>query len=261
MAVERRCHGLAFSGGGIYAVGGLHNNNYAFVPLSAVELFSEDTCSLRTVSQMQTGRMEHATASLDGFIYVSGGLADGYHNLMTVERYDPEEDSWTFVAPMLETRKEHGMTALKGSLYAIGGYENKSSGERYDARRDKWYSEARLTLTKGRQYFGLTSLDGCLYAVGGFSNGTSAERFDPRDGHWASLPDMSHEKRVAASASIGGHVAVIGCSASGLSMELFNPIANRWQQATTPSGIRVASGFAVAWAPWSPDSLITNSNA
>ncbi len=186
----KRCYlGLAFSDGGIFAAGG-RVHNYGL--LDTVELFIEDSRSWRTVCPMETERWAHATASLDGLIYVSGGVANGY--LATVERYDPEDDSWKFVAPMSEDRDSHGMAALKGSLYAIGG-SGSSSGERYEPRRDKWYSEGRLTMRQGRHYFGLTDLDDCLYGVGGYAEKKSAERFDPREGHWASIPDMPHTAR------------------------------------------------------------------
>ncbi len=255
MARGRRQPSLAFSEGGVYAVGGESLTNGPSTTLDTVEVFSENSCSWRAVSPMQTMRWGHATAALDVFVYTSGGVAGG---VPKVGRYDPEDGSWKFVTPMSEARHWHGMAALKGSLYAIGGHRAKSSGERYEPRRDKWYSEGRLTMREGRERFGLTALDDCLYAVGGAGYKASAERFDPREGHWASIPDMSHGKFYTVSASIGGRVAAIGHSQGRLMMELFDLIANRWEDAVMMD--QVQYGFAVTWAPWSPDSLINNAN-
>ncbi len=253
--------GLAFSfcDGAIYAVGGDKKNGS--IPLDTVEQFNEETCSWRRVSPVQNGRFGHGTASLDRFIFVSGGCYGGA--LATVERYDPEEDTWAYVAPMSEGRIWHGMAALNGRLYAIGGsdYDSdyKSSGEYYEPHRDQWYADDQLTLREGRNCLGLTALDGCLYAVGGSHGRKSAERFDPREGQWASIPGMSREKGFMTSASIGGRLMAIGNSYGEVSTELFDPIADRWREAATLPGPKTA--FAVAWAPWSPDSLINYTDA
>ncbi len=122
MAAKRHCPGLAFSGGkGVYAVGGGLLNG-PLVRWNTVELFSKDSHSWHTVSPMQSARAAHATASLDGFIYASGGWTGGPSAIVTVEQYDPEEHSWQLVAPLSEGRTGHGMAVLKESLYAIGGY-------------------------------------------------------------------------------------------------------------------------------------------
>ncbi len=80
MAGKRSGFGLAFSGGGV-----------------AVRMRPH----WRRVSPLQTGRGDLAAASLDGLVYISGGLTT------TVERYDPEDDSWNFVVPMAGDRLWH----------------------------------------------------------------------------------------------------------------------------------------------------------
>lgn len=48
------------------------------------------------------------------------GGYDGTNQLNTVERYDIEADSWTFVAPMKHRRSALGVTAYHGHIYVLG---------------------------------------------------------------------------------------------------------------------------------------------
>ncbi len=251
---RRTEHGLVFSDEGLYAIGGSRNND---VLLDTVELFREGSTRWEQVTSMETARRNHATASVDQLVFVSGGTSNDGVALETVECYDTEEDIWRRVESMGQTRTEHSMAALKESLYAIGGVNTLRSGERYDLRRGMWIAEDRLRLTEGRRGFGLTALDGCLYEVGPTK---TAERFDPKQGEWAPIPDMKRSKSSAASATIGGRLAVIGCSQDGISMEFFDPIANGWEVARPPVVALADIGFKVAWAPWNPDSFMINAN-
>ena len=66
--------------------------------------------------------------------YPSGG-----HNLTIVVyvRYDPEENKWTKVAPMMTRRLGVAVAVLNGYLYAIGGSDGQcplNTVERYDPR-------------------------------------------------------------------------------------------------------------------------------
>ncbi|KAK6046233.1 kelch repeat protein [Cooperia oncophora] len=53
---------------------------------------------------MSVGRAYHKATKLDGFLYVTGG-SDGTTTLDVVERYDPRENIWTIVAPMIPVDK------------------------------------------------------------------------------------------------------------------------------------------------------------
>ena len=43
-----------------------------------------------------------------------------------MERYDPQSDSWTIVTNLSSPRCLGSLVALKGCLYAIGGYDGAS---------------------------------------------------------------------------------------------------------------------------------------
>lgn len=55
----------------------------------------------------------------------SGGH-DGEGLLDTVERYDPQRDTWTVITTLSSPRCLGSLVALKGCLYAIGGYDGAS---------------------------------------------------------------------------------------------------------------------------------------
>lgn len=52
-------------------------------------------------------------------IYAAGGY-DGQDQLNSVERYDVETETWTFVAPMKHRRSALGITAHQGRIYVLG---------------------------------------------------------------------------------------------------------------------------------------------
>ena len=53
---------------------------------------------------MSTARYYHAAAVLGGHLYALGGDGAGGTALLTVERYDPDLNTWTAVAAMSTTR-------------------------------------------------------------------------------------------------------------------------------------------------------------
>jgi hypothetical protein len=54
------------------------------------------------------------------------GGHDGEGLLDTVERYDPHRDTWTIVTTLGSPCCLGALVALKGCLYAIGGYDGAS---------------------------------------------------------------------------------------------------------------------------------------
>lgn len=52
---------------------------------------------------------------LEGFMYVAGG-AESWNCLNSVERYNPENNTWTLVAPMNVARRGAGIAVHAGEL-------------------------------------------------------------------------------------------------------------------------------------------------
>lgn len=56
---------------------------------------------------------------LHNCIYAAGGY-DGQDQLNSVERFDVETETWTFVAPMKHRRSALGITVHQGRIYVLG---------------------------------------------------------------------------------------------------------------------------------------------
>ena len=56
---------------------------------------------------------------------LSGGH-DGEGLLDTVERFNPEQDTWTIVTNLSSPRCLGALVSIKGFLYAVGGYDGAS---------------------------------------------------------------------------------------------------------------------------------------
>lgn len=59
------------------------------------------------------GRHQAAVCELNGFVYVIGG-AESWNCLNSVERYNPENNTWTLVAPMNVARRGAGVAVYEG---------------------------------------------------------------------------------------------------------------------------------------------------
>lgn len=58
-------------------------------------------------------------AALEHHIYVVGGY-NGAQQLASVERYDPETNTWEFCKPMSIARSALSLAVIDNKLYAIG---------------------------------------------------------------------------------------------------------------------------------------------
>lgn len=69
------------------------------------------------------GRHQAAVCELDGYMYVIGG-AESWNCLNSVERYNPENNTWTLVAPMNVARRGAGVGIYAGKKEKISKQAN-----------------------------------------------------------------------------------------------------------------------------------------
>lgn len=66
-----------------------------------------------------TVRFRLGVCVLHSCIYAAGGY-DGQDQLNSVERYDVETETWTFVASMKHRRSALGIAVHQGRIYVLG---------------------------------------------------------------------------------------------------------------------------------------------
>lgn len=74
------------------------------------------TCAERVLC---SGRHQAAVCELDGFVYVIGG-AESWNCLNSVERYNPNNNTWTLVASMNVARRGAGVVVHEGKKISGG---------------------------------------------------------------------------------------------------------------------------------------------
>lgn len=185
-------------------------------------------------------------------LYAVGGWCSG-DAISSVERFDPESNEWTLVAPMSKRRCGVGVAVLDNLLYAVGGHDGTSylnSVERYDPQTNQWSSDVAPTSTC-RTSVGVAVLDGYLYAVGG-QDGVSCldivERYDPKTNRWSKVASMNTKRLGVAVAVLGGLLYAVGGS-DGITpwdlVERYDPRIGKWNAVASMSTARKHLGCAV----------------
>jgi N-acetylneuraminic acid mutarotase len=231
---------LAAVGGKLYIIGGFREASRSAT--GAVRIYEPAHRTWRDGAPMPTPRGALAVAVLDGKIHAIGGnaatgmdlevhdhgLAAQDRSVGTHEVYDPAQDTWKRLEPMLTPRNHLSAVAIAGRIHVVGGRVpgnmELTTHEIYDPGIDTW--EAGPPMPTGRSGIAAVSHRDRLYVFGGetvrrFSSRTfdQAERFDPATGRWEALPPMPTARHGLGAAAMGGAIYVVsGGPQPGLSL-------------------------------------------
>lgn len=149
-----------------------------------------------------------------------------------------EPGTWSNKAPLSGPRENHGVVALDGHLYVVGG--NASSlivmTEEYDPVSDTW--RARAPIPSGSHHIAVALLNGKIYAFGGFTapaHGAPTDAafvYDPTTDSWNTLPRLSSARGSPAAVALNGKLHVVGGRGrDGITIathESFDPATGLW---------------------------------
>ena len=225
-----------------------------------------DKGTWHTAAPMPTKRTEVAAATLEGKIYVVGGIEKpSLGNVMnfaitpSVEMYDPVTDRWTSKAPLPVGLHHVGIGVVDRRLYVIGGYTKSgftiwnpvATVYAYDPTTDSWTERAPMPTARGA--LSVTEHEGKLYAIGGYdrkANNAQVEVYDPVLNVWATRAPLLTPRDHLATAMVAGRIYAIGGRIDGdysrnlTVVERYDPAADHWTRVsdlpTARSGITAA---------------------
>ncbi|XP_058792631.1 kelch-like protein 10 [Phymastichus coffea] len=182
-----------------------------------------------SVDRMTRPRVPHE------ILFAVGGWTSG-SPVNFVETYDGRANRW-FLCSHVDARPRayHGMCALNGLIYVVGGYEARK--ERaivrcFDPSTKQWTEKA--CMYQARCYVSVCATGGKIYALGGKGGLTrlsSCERYEPAANQWEMIAPMNWPRSDASCATLDGKVYVAG-GYDGLfilrSAEVYDPATDQW---------------------------------
>lgn len=144
------------------------------------EAYDPETDSWSQKQPMPTPRHHHVSAVVAGKLFIIGGrygleTSDHrFNNTNANEVYDPKQNAWVSLDPMPTDRSGAAATAVKESIYVLGGetnnYPKESQGtynknEKYDTARNTWTSEPPMSVP--RHGLSAEAVDNKIYVIGG----------------------------------------------------------------------------------------------
>ena len=245
---KRRFWGAAAVGEEMFLIGG--RDEHA-VSSGTVDVFLSEHDAWTTGTAMGVPREDAFVASVDGVLYVFGGLnhdqipfADaerGAPNLAEVAYTQQEPEAaqividWEKRAPMPISRY-YGATALVDNIiYTIGGLEAQDPTgrvvEAYDPVSDTWTTKA--SLPEGRFNVAAAAFDGVVYLFGGADvDGNvvdTVDRYDPATDTWeAAITRLPQPAAGVAVAVYEDRIYLFGGSRSS---QMFVPAENYYDSA------------------------------
>jgi len=175
-------------------------------------------------------RSYHASAVVNGKIYVIGGAGADNKPVGSVQVYDPATGTWAARADMPTPRALFGASAVGGRIYTIGGttrgLDKLAVVEAYDTATDTW--TRRADMPTPRNALSTAVVDGKVYAIGGWGldrpeggwesldpkalakDFSTVEAYDPATDTWAARADMPTPRSHMTVSAFGGKIYAIG---------------------------------------------------
>lgn len=238
---------VAVLDGLIYVVGGFERPGSWRIWQSSVstrvEAYDPATNRWSSKPDLPIGLHHAGAAAMDGALYVVGGFTGDGDTLWNpsdrVFRFDPAGDTWTERAPLPTARGGLAVTAFRGKLFAVSGYdgqENPVAVEVYDPALDQWAAVSPLPTP--RDHLAAVAIGETLYAIGGRvrlnyrENLSTVEAYDAESNQWVPKADMPTPRSGIAAGVVNGWIYVFGGESGEGTFhqnERYSARFNRWQ--------------------------------
>lgn len=150
-----------------------------------------------------------------GCLFAVGGRDQQCHILSSAEKYDPNTNTWTPIAPMEHARVGFGLVAVDDNIYALGGSNDMTdpltSMEVYNVFTNKWRPLPDMILK--RVWSAFAAADKKIYVIAGGIVGKfyeAVECFDTRTENWLSVSPMRERRCDARAVAVDNDIYVFG---------------------------------------------------
>ncbi|XP_006808602.1 kelch-like protein 33 [Neolamprologus brichardi] len=234
-------HGVAVMDGKLYVIGGCFFYAKDDIMKSAYSYDPVNDCWKR-LADMQEFRSNLSVVVRESHLYAIGGDKDINTNVDSVEMYNPDTDSWSFVQPLDLALSGHAAAIIDGEIFISGGfnckYECLVSTCLYHPERGTIYL---ADMTYDRAQHCMEALQSHLYVAGGvcnlrkfYTDQLVCEVYDIVADCWTTFASLPMPHVGAASIVMEEKIYVLGgyCqddySESAL-VHRFDPIMQRWE--------------------------------
>ena len=219
----------------LYVIGGRDKSDH--YSLNLVECYDLKSGQWSRRADMLERRSDFGVGVVDGYLYaVAGAVCTSevrLNILQSVERYDPEKNQWSFVAPLKSKRRRLTIVTDKTTMYAVGGIGKKrdlATCEVYNSAKNKWSVIA--TMNVPRRNAGACMVDRLLYVFCGIGC-EDAEVFNPATKTWKMISGVSKAQTIPNKQNLlasQGRIVVIGRSIKECSktVEYYNSQTMNW---------------------------------
>jgi N-acetylneuraminic acid mutarotase len=230
--------GICAIGNEIYVIGGcnsLQGEDETIYPgnkLNSVLVYDTLSDSWSFKTPLPTPRISLALGVVDGKIYAIGGSELKWNDccfyfylaLDTNEVYNPINDSWETLSPMITPRHHVGVAVINDKIFVCGGNKNEDLWpavnivEAYSPSTNTW--ESLALMPKRLTEFGITSVDDKFYIVGGLCypeyHINDVFVYNPRNNQWSNISSMPTTRYGQGACAIDGKIYVIGGAVDGM---------------------------------------------
>lgn len=170
-------------------------------------------------------------------LYAVGGWVSG-DAIASVERFDPETDTWAVMSPMKKPRCGVGVAVLNNVLYAVGGHDGEAylnSIECYHPREGIWKTDDVPPLRSTRTSVGVATQYGYLYVIGGQESQYSldlVDKYNPSTKEWQKCAPLNNKRLGAGVAVLDNYIYAVGGAdknASTNTVERYDSTLDQWQ--------------------------------
>ncbi|XP_077991677.1 kelch-like protein 25 [Glandiceps talaboti] len=227
------------------------NDDVIFIRANNTWLFDLKTLQWRKVASSLRGtyRSETSCVEVGGYVYVLGGHSIEFNReIAFVERYNPNENVWEVVSPMIRATRGAAVASCNGKVFVMGGHTevgNIADLQCYDPATNTWALLAPIPIaTSGGT---AVALNNQIYLIGVKNPATSHDtpfpiynhvyRYDVATDTWQRVADMVDGHRRCSAAICHGKIHILGGTRRDFmsgnmqwvtSVEVYDPNEDSW---------------------------------